>query len=459
MPFDSETAAIRFGTGLSPKIFLPQDSAAMLATLHAPDAMAARYPIPRFQDLQPTLSEIHRLKRLKWRNKGTPVAADAQKKIRAYRGEFRRKQAAWLRSALLRGVYAPDGLRERLTWFWADHFTVRGKSGVLRSAVSPYVEEAIRPHLAGRFSDMLRAVVLHPMMLQYLDQSSSAGPNSPAARRKGRGLNENLGRELLELHTLGVGGAYDQHDVRALSKLLTGLSYRPDKGFVFVPAIAEPGVQTVLGHKYGGTRPTLARVLAFLEDVALYPDTAHHLARQLVVHFVSDTPDGALVDHVAAAYSASGGDLSTTYAALLAHPAAWVMPDRKAKRPFHFMVSALRATGVDEGRIKVFNWKQTMLYLGAPMALMGQRWQEPNGPDGWPEEVGAWITPQGLAARIQWAMIGVPHLQAAVPDPRAFVATALGARANAVLHFAAGAAETRAEGIGIVLSSPQFQKS
>jgi len=176
------------------------------------------------------------------------------------------------------------------------------------------------------------------------------------------------------------------------------------------------------------------------------------------VHFVSDTPDAALVDHVAAAYSASGGDLSACYGALLEHPAAWRMPDQKAKQPFHFVVSSLRALAVEERRLQALNAKDVLFYLGAPMAIMGQPWEQPVGPDGWDEAFEAWITPQGLAGRIQWAMTVPQKLRPMVPDPRAFVEAALGTRAGAELRFAAGAAETRGEGVGIILSSPAFQR-
>ena len=202
----------------------------------------------------------------------------------------------------------------------------------------------------------------------------------------------------------------------------------------------------------------LRDVEEFLEDLALRPETASHLARKLVVHFISDVPDQGLVDAIAKAYLASGGDLKAAYRALLDHPAAWAMPDLKIKQPFDFIVSSLRALDATPADMKRLNWKVMRAGIYAPLALMGQKWQSPSGPDGWPEAAGDWITPQALAARIQWAMTVPAIIKPNLPDPRKMVRTALADRASGALAFAAKGAESRAEGVGIVLAAPEFQR-
>ncbi len=245
------------------------------------------------------------------------------------------------RTTFARALSARDGLRERLVWFWADHFTTVARKRIDKAFPSALIEDAIRPHVMGRFSDMLQAVTLHPAMLVYLDQVISVGPNSPAGLRRGRGLNENLARELIELHTLGVGAVYAQDDVRQMAELLTGLVFKPEVGQGFEPNWVEPGSETVLGISYEGEGEE--PILRALGDLALRPETARHIARKLAVHFISDTPDEDLVDALNGAFVASGGELAAVYTALVSHPSAWEKPMQKARQPFDFMVSALRA--------------------------------------------------------------------------------------------------------------------
>jgi len=456
--FESETAAIRFGTGLSPDIVPPPNVDEMLDRLAGPDQMAARFPIDGFARVEAVIEQTRRLSRAGREN--PDIMNETKDHIRNLRKQVRLWQGDWLRASIARSVYTEDGLRERLTRFWADHFTVEGKRALTRTAVSTYVEDAIRPNITGRFADLLKAALFHPMMLLYLDQVNSVGPNSIAAARKpGRGLNENLAREVLELHTLGVNGAYTQTDVYELAKLFAGLTYRRGKGFVYGANMAEPGPETVLGKSYGGRFQDLLHVTDFLEDLAVNPDTARHLARKLVVHFVDDAPDAGQVEDVAAAYLASGGDLMATYRALLEHPAAWNMSAKKVKQPIDFITSSFRALGGEKTDITGLGWKHIRNLVMAPLGLMGQPWENPVGPDGWPEEAERWITPQGLAARIQWAMTVPAIICAEMPDPRRFIDIALGARAGEQLRFAAAGAESKSDGVGLILASPEFQRT
>ncbi len=458
MTFNPETAAIRFGTGLSPHIAPPVSVDKMLAGLTGPDDMAARFPIDGFKQIEAVMEDIRRLNRS--RREAPEKAQDIKQQIRDLRKQARRQQADWLRSTIARGVFSEDGLRERLVRFWADHFTVKGKKSVMRHAVATYVEDAIRPNITGKFSGLLKAAIFHPMMLFYLDQVNSVGPKSVAAvRNSGRGVNENLAREVLELHTLGVDGAYTQKDISELAKLFAGMTYRRKGGFTYAPKMAEPGPETVLGKPYGGYIQDLFHITDFLDDLAVHPDTAHHLARKLVVHFVSDAPDSALVDHVAAAYQDSGGDLMVMYRAMLTHDAAWAVPAVKIKQPVDFVISSLRALGVKEASITALNWKKMRTLVIAPMGLMGQMWENPVGPDGWAEEAEHWITPQGLAARIQWAMTVPALLRPDLPEPAALATTALGTRVGDTLRQAVASVGEKSDGVGLILASPEFQRT
>ena len=443
-------SAIRFGFGLP----LPEGAAVtpeeMLAGLDAPDEMARIWPVPGLRAVLPILRE----------------AGEGRREARMAESDRARYQAAVAASAevaqdaaratLARALDAPCGFRERLVAFWGDHFTVKARNRPEVVLPEALVSDAIRPHLAGNFADLLIAAVLHPAMLVYLDQVASVGPGSLFGRRRGRGLNENLAREVIELHTMGVGAGYSQQDVRQMALLLTGLDATAEEGFVFRANRAEPGAETVLGRVYAGEG--LSPIHAVLRDLAVRPETAAHLCRKLAVHFLADDPDPAVVAAMTEAWRQSGGELRAVYAALLHHPQSWVPEFRKARQPFDFIIAACRALGhgglqlaaVEEGLIR--------RHLMAPMALMGQRWRNPAGPDGWPEAAEAWITPQGMAARIGWAMRSPARLVPDLPDPRDLALRALGSAADPAVIWAAARAETRAEGVGIVFSSPAFNR-
>jgi uncharacterized protein (DUF1800 family) len=308
--------------------------------------------------------------------------------------------------------------------------------------------------VTGRFADMLRAVITHPAMLIYLNQDASYGPSSPVGQRLKKGLNENLARELLELHTLGVAAGYSQVDVRELAELLTGLSVTPD-GFAFDQRRVEPGPETVLGTTYPGHG--LEPILQALDDLAARPETAAHIAGKLAVHFVSDAPDPALVAALAGVFRDTDGDLRAVATALVAYPVAADLGS-KARQPFDFMVAALRSLGVAPQLVLDMEPKVFNRLIRVPLKAMGQPLHQAPGPNGWPEAAADWITPQGLAARIDWAMQAPQRLQRPLPNPRAFLAVALGSRAGEKLVWAVSAAESARDGVGLVLASPEFNR-
>lgn len=299
-------------------------------------------------------------------------------------------------------------------------------------------------------------------MLSYLDQQRSIGENSRAARqRAGRqvGINENLAREMIELHTLGVGAAYTQQDVRQLAELLTGLSYDPRSDRMFRPVRAEPGAETVLGKSYGGKgRAAIADIRDVMRDLARHEATARHIARKLVVHFIDDDPPQPAVDRLAQVFLDRDGDLPALYLALAQSPELESHFRKKVRQPFDFMVSSFRATGFGRRRVMGFTLSHMRNQVMSGLSAMGQPWALPRGPDGWPEAAGAWATPQGIAARIDWATRQLPKLHPELPDPRDVLTQALGSTATEPLAWAVPKAESQREGLAVVLGSADFNR-
>ncbi|MFN7052935.1 MAG: DUF1800 family protein, partial [Gemmobacter sp.] len=240
-------------------------------------------------------------------------------------------------------------------------------------------------------------------------------------------------------------------------ELLTGVIYAPGKGMVFRPQRAEPGAEQVLGRSYDG--PGLAPIHAVLDDLARRPETAEHLARKLAVHFLQDDPDPALVRRMAQVYLAEDTGLMPVYAVLLQSPAAQAAPMRKARQPVEFIIAGLRALGVPGAALVDMSPKLFNRVISAPLALMAQPFGAPRGPDGWPEPLADWVTPQGLAGRIAWAMAAPGVLLGDdLPDPRRFAQQALGSLAGPALLTAVARSESLAEGVGLVLAAPEFNR-
>ncbi|MDP9095702.1 MAG: DUF1800 domain-containing protein, partial [Pseudomonadota bacterium] len=241
-------------------------------------------------------------------------------------------------------IATPTPFRERLVWFWANHFTVSTRQGQVAPMVGDYVRSAIRPHVTGKFRDMLLAVMQHPAMLLYLDNAQSFGPASKAGLRRGKGLNENLGRECLELHTISPAAGYSQADVTSFAKVLTGWSIerREGAGFKFRPMMHEPGEKSVLGRSFPEGEDGGRQALTFLAE---HPATQMHLATKLVRHFVADVPPADAVRRVAGVLRETGGDLRLAALEVIRLPGAWV-PLTKLRSPQELVLAALRGAGL-----------------------------------------------------------------------------------------------------------------
>ena len=307
------------------------------------------------------------------------------------------QQAIYFREVKARfdAALAPEiGFVERLIWFWSNHFCISADQ--VQSMAGGYEREAIRAHVLGRFADMLLASAGHPAMLFYLDNSRSIGPKSVAGLVNTQGLNENLAREILELHTLGVRSVYSQEDVTSFAKVLTGWTIipaatNPEHGgeFVFNPRLHEPGPQTVIGKVY--PQAGVAQGRAVLADIARHPATAAHVARKLARHFCADEPPDGLTARLSRRFLDTDGDLKEVAKALVESPETWDEQRQKLKRPSEWLVSAWRVIGAVPDALRGL---QAMAYLG-------ERMWRPNSPQGFADVQAAWI--DGLAQRLDIA--------------------------------------------------------
>jgi uncharacterized protein (DUF1800 family) len=344
---------------------------------------------------------------------------------------------------------AEIGLVERLVWFWSNHFCISADK--IRSMSGAYEREAIRPHVLGRFTDMLLAAEGHPAMLFYLDQTISMGANSTAGINRTRGLNENLAREILELHTLGVRSGYTQDDVIAFANVLTGWTLvppgdNPEHGgeFTFNPRLHEPGAQKVLGKSYDDETAEQGR--AVLRDLAAHPATATHVAGKLARHFIADTPHPALVERMAKVFVDTGGDLKQVAKAMVLSDEAWTQPASKLKRPGEWVVGMARATGITQADPKRFTDGQAL--LGEPL------WRPPS-PKGFPDDEGSWI--DGTGRRLDVANNFAERVVDRV-DPQDVIENVFGSQVTSEVMQAVGRAESRQQALALLFMSAEFQR-
>jgi len=350
---------------------------------------------------------------------------------------------------------------ERLTQFWANHFAISIDKLFIAGLAGSFEREAIRPHVLGHFSDMLLAVETHPAMQLYLDNYLSVGRHSPAAQRRVRrekpriGINENLAREILELHTLGVGGGYTQQDVTTFAEVISGWSIAGEGGrfgggdpgrFLFRPELHEPGSKVMLGRRY--TQEGFAQGVAVLGDLAAHPATAHFVATKLTRHFIADEPPPRAVAQLADAFTRTGGHLPSVYAALIDAREAWLEPLAKYKSPADYVVSCFRGLSVpvEADRVAL-----------APFEVLGQRTWQPGSPAGWPDRSADWDGASGLLKRIRWADAVGARLgnrrDALQLAPQLLGANLSAATGEAVMH-----ASSAAQALTLLLASPEFMR-
>lgn len=382
--------------------------------------------------------------------------------------------------ALLRPIYIEDAVArvrsavatdrpflERLAHFWSNHFAVSVDKLAVLGVAGAFEREAIRPHVLGSFQDLLLAVEQHPAMLLYLDNAQSVGPNSDAAQKLSRrrsafdsggpkvGINENLAREILELHTLGVDGGYTQADVTEFARVLTGWSIGGGQGrlrggdpgrYFFRESLHEPGSRRMLGREYRDDGH--AQGLAALRDLAASPATARHIATKLCRHFIADEPPAPAIDRVTAVFLGTSGDLPSLYRALVESPEAWTEPLPKFKTPSDYIFSSFRAL-----QLPVPDGQKAL----APFELLGQRIYSPGSPAGWPDRAADWDGSASLLKRIEWAdQVGQrlgSRVAAADSATQALGGTLSDRTRIAIVH-----AESGAQALTLLLASPEFMR-
>ena len=367
--------------------------------------------------------------------------------------QFKALEAEDAESFVSRPAVSAVGFVERLVNLWSNRLTISNASGGVLRYMGSFRDEAIRPHIAGRFADMLRAALWHPGMLVYLTQTSSVGPNSSYGKAKGRGLNENLAREFLELHAMGSG--YTQGDVTELARLLAGMQNGPG-GPIMDHRALEPGVKRVLGDSYRDDDP-VAEINRLVDTVAQRPETADSVALMLARHFIADTPPADLVQALARAYLRAEGQLVPVYATLLRHPAAHDPALQKIRSPQEFTAASLRALGLHGQERGLTGRAKKTLLVPQALARMGQSPFRARRPDGWPEVAAGWMTPPMMAARIDWA-VDLGRARGEGSDPVALARHLLGDHAGPDLHRAVAGAEQRWEGLALLLASPDFMR-
>ena len=378
---------------------------------------------------------------------------------------------------------------ERLVWFWTNHFTISTQNAGTASVAGAYEREAIRPFIAGKFEDMLFAVATHPAMLIYLNNAQSIGPDSRAGQMAKRGLNENFGRELMELYTLGVDGGYTQADVIALAKILTGWSVdtgapennRPfarflqarfnqdampqdpgmSSGFRYFPNRHEPGTVSLRGKTYpdgyeGGR--------AAIHDLAHDPATARFIATKFAVHFIADNPPPASVARLEKIFRDTGGDLKAMAVAVVEDPAAWTPGPGKMRPPVDFVTATYRLLNLPRRmpRRPMPNPAAQRQTLAAMQAcrLMGQFPMAAPSPKGWSDQSSDWSGPDAVLSRIAFARQLASRLPQNFDTPQVvqLADNALGPRLTATTRSAVAGTADAGEALALLISSPEFQR-
>ena len=358
----------------------------------------------------------------------------------------------YLQEAKLRteaALAADIGFAERLVWFWSSHFCVSANK--IQSMSGAYEREAVRANTLGRFVDLLLAVEGHPAMLFYLDNLDSMGANSIAGINRSRGLNENIAREIMELHTLGVRTGYTQDDVIGFANVLTGWTLLPPGAdrqhggeFTFNPRLHEPGGQTVLGKRY--EQEDVEQGRAVLCDLAAHPATATHVATKLARHFVADEPPPALVAQMAKTFRDTEGDLKQVAIAMVSSDEAWRGPPSKLKRPGEWVVGMARATGITS--------VDPVRYTGG-QELLGEALWRPPAPKGYPDDEASWI--DGVGRRLDVANNFAERISG-MADPQVVIEDVFASEIAPEVKQAVGRAESRSQALALLFMSADFQR-
>ena len=464
-------AANRFGLGRrfdEPAIEAPKDSLirqigdydpapAAIAGLAGREAIATAYA--EYRDERQAMRRAAK--------NAADEGAEVEAMRRRSRADFRRHYSDAASARLAAAVATTTPFPERLVHFWGNHFAISADKQTVRGFAGNYENEAIRPHVMGKFADLLSAAVHHPAMLLFLDQAQSFGPDSQFAtrvRNRGRrpapGLNENLAREIMELHTLGVRAGYTQADVTNFAKALTGLTVaglgrgagqrlmpadaQPGET-IFVERLHQPGALTILGKRYD--QPGAKQAEAVLRDLAVHPATARYVATKLARHFTSDEPPATLVDRLAGDFEKTGGDLPSLYRTLIASPEPWAAAPAMFKSPWDWTVSMLRALktpGLGERQ-----------NIAAMFTQLGQPVWRPGSPKGYDDMVATWAGSAALMQRVELASRIAGRIGDRA-DARALAPLVLADALTPETSQAISRADSPGQGLAMLFASPAF---
>jgi uncharacterized protein (DUF1800 family) len=423
-------------------------------------------------DTRQALEHVAAERVLRQRAKNPPPGTTAEQILA---GHYREVIVADARSRLATAVLTQRPFAERLQWFWTNHFTVSVQKGSTRGLVGAFERDAIRPNIAGRFETLLVASTTHPAMLRYLDNWLSAGPNSRVvaleARRAARmdegprvsGINENLAREVLELHTLGAAsarsGVYSQADVTSFAAVLTGWRIGNDPGAddsLFNPNWHEPGPKTVLGKRYPEGADALRQVL---HDLARHPATARFVSTKLARHFVADEPPPALVERLSSVYLASDGQLGEVYRELIRNDLSWGGDAAKLKTPEEFVVSTARVLTLGDRLFDRPAGKNDAAGNAtiASVTGLGQRVQAAPSPAGWSDRADDWLGPDAVWKRVEWATRVADRVGRSV-DARRLAVQSLGPRLGPATSQQIDRAADGSQALALLLLAPEFQR-
>lgn len=442
---------IRFGYGpLAGTVPSPGgvDPDRVLAQLIATDPAAAAQDRPGIADRYDKIAQYQAAKKEFKTGKNGTVPP---KQMSGAGQAIKDLEHADLASFILRPTVAHLGFVERLVNFWANRINVSIVSENVGHFIQTFRDEAIRPNIAGRYADMLKATLWHPAMQLYLSQAGSIGPDSPLGQKKKKGLNENLAREFLELHSMGHG--YTQTDVTELAKLMAGMA-NDEKGRRVEKNRAQPGDKHILGVTY---TEGMGQIDTLVENVAHRPETADAVAFFMARHFIADVPPPDLVQALSASYQANDTQLVPMYRTLLQHPSASDPARNKVRSPQEYVAASLRLLGLTGLEQNMDGFKKASMALPDRLATMGQPTYRALRPDGWPEVAAGWMTPPMIAARIDWA-VDIARATGERADPMELVDFSLGDLATPLLRRAVAGAEQRWEGLAVLIASPDFSR-
>lgn len=454
-------AANRFGLGARPGELNdiahdPKDW--VLAQLESPPkASEALTKLPSSLEYQKQFIE--------WHDQIKQAGKDKASKPRKFGDQFQSIMLAEINLRATLQCETTSPVAERLVMFWSNHFALSNEKRPLQLMAGTLEREVVRESMLGNFETLLIAAEQHPAMLMYLDNQQSTGADSPVSMKSARqqnddakkiDINENLAREILELHTLSSEGGYSQEDIIALARGITG--WRPwvaarkgepmgQHGSRFAPAFHEPGSREFLGELY--KQEGVAQGEAMLARLANDPNTAHFISEKLCRHFVSDSPPKELVNTVSKAYIKNKGYLQAVYQTLFKSDLAWRADARKFRRPDEFLIAIHRALDTRPIAKQPARWRREM-------NMLGQDAFRPGSPAGWPDTASQWIGPDAIWKRLFVAQrydSRLPREQ----DPMELARDSIGPRLSDATAVAISEASNRRQATALVLASPEFQ--